>query len=193
MNLPTITMDREKAQEAFDQYRGSLLRRHNEEDAAIARGYKALARGTPLLKLSEALKRGGLDQDSLPRLAICRADAKWCWLRLDADGEAWFSMDPRFNDYATRRYVHVPEGTFENVRTATSRWNPVRALVPIVPPPLRPRAALSNYHVLWEAEWQRTAPRDPALLRKLGGDLWAVVAVWDLTELERAVLSGREG
>ncbi|MGH3300400.1 MAG: hypothetical protein ACRDOK_01755 [Streptosporangiaceae bacterium] len=34
-------------------------------------------------------------------------------------------------------------------------------------------------------------PRDPALLRWIRGDLWAVVAQWDLTELERAVLSSR--
>jgi hypothetical protein len=192
MNLPTITMDREKALEAFDQYRGSVIARHNAEDEAIMRGYPAHSRGTPLLQLSEALKRGGLDQDSRPRLAICRADAKWCYLQIDTDGEAWFAMDRWRHDQATRRYVHVPVGTFENVRTATNRYNPVRAMVPIVPPPLRPRAKLSNYHILWEADWRQEAPRDPALLRKLGGDLWAVVAVWDLTELERAVLSGRE-
>lgn len=45
--------------------------------------------------------------------------------------------------------------------------------------------------ILWEAEWQAVPPKDPALLRHLGGDLYAVVAVWDLTELERAVLGGR--
>jgi hypothetical protein len=34
-------------------------------------------------------------------------------------------------------------------------------------------------------------PEDPALLKHIGGDLYAVLAVWNLTELERAVLSGR--
>jgi len=34
-----------------------------------------------------------------------------------------------------------------------------------------------------------TPPRDPALIRHIRGDLWAVLAVWDLTELERAVLA----
>ena len=35
------------------------------------------------------------------------------------------------------------------------------------------------------------APRDPALLRHVRGDLWAVLSVWDLTDLERMVLSQR--
>jgi hypothetical protein len=34
-------------------------------------------------------------------------------------------------------------------------------------------------------------PGDPALLRKLGGDLYIVLGTWDLTPLEQAVLSGR--
>lgn len=32
---------------------------------------------------------------------------------------------------------------------------------------------------------------DPALLKHIGGDLYAVLATWDLTELERSVLGGR--
>ena len=44
--------------------------------------------------------------------------------------------------------------------------------------------------ILWEAEWE-TVPRDPLLLRHLAGGLYAVMASWDLTPLERAVLKGR--
>lgn len=36
----------------------------------------------------------------------------------------------------------------------------------------------------------KEAPVDPALLKHIGGDLYAVVATWDLTDLERAVLDG---
>lgn len=34
-------------------------------------------------------------------------------------------------------------------------------------------------------------PGDPALLKHVGGDIYAVVATWDLSPLERLVLSGR--
>ena len=43
---------------------------------------------------------------------------------------------------------------------------------------------MRGFHVLWEVEsWTPEPPRDPALLRHLRGDLWSVLAVWDLTEL----------
>jgi len=67
-------------------------------------------------------------------------------------------------------------------------------IVPSIPAPLRPTSSLEGYHVLFESEgWHEEAPpapRDPALLKHIGGDLYAVLAVWDLTELERAVIAG---
>jgi hypothetical protein len=64
-------------------------------------------------------------------------------------------------------------------------------MVPPVPPGLQPKFGLGNYHILWEAEWEMVAPKDPALLKHIGGDLYAVLATWDLTEIERTVLAGR--
>ena len=78
--------------------------------------------------------------------------------------------------------------------TRQERWSrrPLRALVPTVPPRLRPAGNLDSYHVLFEPEWQGDPePADPALLKHIGGDLWAVVATWDLTPLEAAVLGQR--
>ena len=52
------------------------------------------------------------------------------------------------------------------------------------------------WHILWEVtEWSSTpqsgpAPYDPLLLKHLGGQLYAVLAEWDLTPLERAVMQG---
>jgi hypothetical protein len=62
--------------------------------------------------------------------------------------------------------------------------------VPPIPPRFRPGQP-DRYHILWEAEWAKVPPRDPALLRALGDGLYVVLAVWDLTELERAVLGIR--
>jgi hypothetical protein len=64
-------------------------------------------------------------------------------------------------------------------------------VVPLVPIHLRPRRALGAYHILWEAEWKRVPPVDPMLLRRIGGDIWLVVAAWDLTEVERAAMQTR--
>jgi hypothetical protein len=41
-------------------------------------------------------------------------------------------------------------------------------------------------------EWRKVVPKDPYLLRRIGdGDMWVVVAHWDLTEVERAALAHR--
>jgi hypothetical protein len=63
--------------------------------------------------------------------------------------------------------------------------------VPLVPPNLRPARGLNRYCILFEAEWEPVPPTDPMLLRHLHGSLYAVLAVWDLTPLERAVIAGR--
>jgi hypothetical protein len=75
------------------------------------------------------------------------------------------------------------------------------ALVPMIPAAVRltlPTGTTDrDSFILWEVEeWAdrrigSRADRDPYLLRHLGGDLWAVLAEWDLTELERAVMAGR--
>jgi hypothetical protein len=49
------------------------------------------------------------------------------------------------------------------------------------------------YHVLWDAVWTPEPPIDPLLLKHCGGSLYAIVAAWDLTPLEQAVMRGRIG
>jgi hypothetical protein len=71
-------------------------------------------------------------------------------------------------------------------------WRNAEAIVPIVPLGERPKRALANYHILWEAEWTKAVPIDPFLLRRIGkSDMWLVLAMWDLTEVERAALTAR--
>jgi hypothetical protein len=74
------------------------------------------------------------------------------------------------------------------------------ALVPMIPADVRPAEGREkDWFVLWEVErWSNepllAAPdRDPFLLRHVGGDLYAVLAEWNLTDLERAVMAGRVG
>lgn len=42
-------------------------------------------------------------------------------------------------------------------------------------------------------EWRRVAPADPLLLKHITGRLFAVVAQWDLTEIERAIMNAAMG
>ncbi|MGQ0668070.1 MAG: hypothetical protein ACT4PO_00080 [Actinomycetota bacterium] len=208
MDVATITMDQEKAAEAFESYREAVKLRHSDEDEAIMRGYRELVHGRAVLKLSESMRLAGVTAvehalwvkggqrwftAQMPRLAIARADAPWVYCDgILRDGSAQFRMDKWVSRHTTRRYIDLPAGTFPAPHTVNDR-RIMSAMVPIVPPALRPRGSLVNYHLLFEAEWKAQPPRDPLLLRRLGGDLWAVVATWNLTEIERAVLAGRTG
>lgn len=187
MNITTIAMAKVDALELYREYRRAVLAQPNPTDAALMRGYKALAKGRTVLDLADVMRTAGVDEKGRPKLAIVRADATEVYCRTWSEGSAQFTMEqwPRYR--ASRRMVSIPRGTFT---IPPGSGASCRAVVPLIPPRHRPRFAPSNYHILWEAEWQ-DVPRDPLLLRRLGGMLFAVLAQWDLTELERSVLRGR--
>lgn len=190
MEFHTIDMDRTQARKAYLQYRLSVRQGRTREDREIMRGYRALARGQQVISLQAAIRAGGLDDQGLPRLAVCRADASWCYTEgIAHDGAVTFRMDRVSLTRDDRRRIRLPARTFPRPRRV--RWRTYAAMVPIVPPALRPAVSLAGYSVLWDVTWHQLPPEDPALLKPVGGDLYAVVAVWNLTELERAVLSGR--
>ena len=190
MDLHRITMDQEAARKAFRAQRRVFRPGPNGEEAQLRDGYKAMARGQQLISLSAAMRSAGIDEQGLPRLAICRSDAKWVYSHGVAhDGGAVFRMDKVAADRDPGRRVKVAPGTFPTPRRVN--WQSWAAMVPSIPAPLRPKGRLQDYYTLWDVDWHLVPPEDPALLRHIGGDLYAVVAVWDLTPLERAVLSNR--
>jgi hypothetical protein len=208
-------ISRQDARKAYLDYKRAVLSAaspHERKDyEGLWRGYKAIAAGQSVIDLGQTLHAAGVQEDTLyPRLAICRADARICRVSLDGDGSASFIDEAvRWRARANSpRRVALPAGTFPSYtmtwRNAERlRYRPggileregwsvsATALVPIVPPRLHPRGALDRYHVLWDAVWTPAPPKDPLLLRHLAGQLYAVVAQWDLTPLEQAVLRGR--
>lgn len=193
--------------------------REREEFEQIARAYRAAAQdNVALISLSATIKAGGTvvrtltrgragderrEQYAVPRLAVSRWQAAFCYtLGVQANGSVEFS------DSLRRRYdyrsgvieiaagLDLPEGFEPGRRGVAHGFWAWTSMVPIVPPRHRPPRGLGDRLVLWEAtDWTWTQvprpPGDPALLRRIGGDLYAVEAVWDLTEIEQLVLGGR--
>lgn len=197
MNLAPLQLTRDEARERLRHYQDLVAEERTTEDEAIAAGYRAAARGLPVIVLPDVVARGGWFPNGLPRLAVIRADATQCFLTSSDDGgmrtltyadTAWDRGRARVGRH--RVQIRVPRPSAETNRP----WR-ASTIVPLIPPEFRPKASrLWRFHVLWEVEsWTLEPPRDPALLRHVRGDLWAVVAVWDLTDLERAVLSARGG
>lgn len=214
MDLQPMTMDRAEARRAFLEYRNAVhtaldrevetyderkraaIANQREADEALMRGYRQLSLGRQIINLRDTIRAGGEDEQHRPKLAIARADERTIDLQRAPDGQVRFNAGWQRSDHRddrTARNISLPAGTLSRIPadlTGRVSWVYASAIVPSIPPRLRPTDP-TRYHVLWEAEWRRSAPRDPALLRALGDGLYAVLAVWDLTDLERAVLQMR--
>jgi hypothetical protein len=196
MQLDTLVTP-EEATERLAAYEAQLAEERTVEDDSIRAGYRAAARGLPVISLSAAMAAGGWFPNGLPRLAVVRADATRCWVHTNS----WRrqpEMSVVYCDQARDRGRagvgrHRVEVAIPAPDVMVNRRWEAATTVPVIPPEVRPtRRRLRGFHVLWEVEaWDPTPPRDPALLRHIRGDLWTVVATWDLTELERAVLAQR--
>lgn len=204
MHTEKIEVSRREAERLYREY--SKHRAYGGPmDEEITRTYYHLAKGRTIIRALESIKAAGLDRDFLPKLAIVSATAKECHLRRERSGAIVMSSGFRGVRVAPKRNTfrlgadsfNFPAESFPIAPWATTpgtRQNSSEhvATSPIVPLHLRPQRGLENYHILFEAEWKRIPPRDPYLLRRIGqADLWLVVAAWDLTEVERAVLATR--
>lgn len=224
MNIQPIEMDprvarvhyrqyRKKVREALDARKREIYERNavaggenvrrarveisrmEKEDQELAKAYRAMSLGARIINLPSVLKSAGLNEQKLPKLAVCPANAEWCWLKQDGSDWMFSRTDhwkPKLDDQ-----VRVPRSTFgEELSDIVWRMRnklpvlPVRAMVPSIPVRLRP-SSLENYFILWDAVWEKAPPVDPLLLRRVTDSLYSIVAHWDLTPIERSVLEGR--
>jgi len=186
MNVETIVFDRKKA---LDLYRKYKTHQHYAQpiDHAIQRAYQLIAQGRVVIKALESIQLAGLNEKGYPKLAIANATHERCIVEMSNDGSARMARQRWPNRLDRTNVFTFPADTFPR----QNKFATAEAQVPLVPIHLRPKRALGNYHVLWEAEWTRMVPHDPMLLRRIKGDMWLVVAAWDLTEVERAALATR--
>ena len=194
-NVETIQSTREEAAEALAKYRAAMRtcgeHPFGAEDEVIIKAYRALARGRPVIDLRDAIRAGGVHEDGLPKFAVCRADARECHVRVENDGSVCFASTlAHATPYVRATFLNRPLFPTDTLPRPTKTWPRGHTLVPLVPAPLRPPNALRGYLTLWEVErWLPMPPGDPFLLKWLGsGFLCAIVAVWNLTPLERAVM-----
>jgi len=211
MNCDTLTISRDDATRQLAQYERAALDRPQQVtslDEQIMRALKVGASGGRLLDLNAAIASGGANRAGLPKLAFARADAKHTnWLpnrewNVGADGRHTSNGGGAFY-FGAQRNVSSPhqcQGLTWNVswtvppdtlpHTSFSQWRPrYKALAPLIPLPVRPKAHLKNFALLWEANWHPDQPPvDPFLLRPLTGSLFEIVAEWDVTPLELAAV-----
>ncbi len=200
MNVQTIQMDPKVAAGKLSALARMLKRQPgNDEWRAAQTGYRILAKGTPLIDPFKAIRESGWDTGGLPKIAMARADRKrvTCFTRWDGvrfDASNW----PKEGDYRgwgasfhKRADLHLCIDV-RDMRRPDGGARSGHAIVPNIPAdvyPERGHGTPKDWFILWEADWT-AAPADPMLLKPIGGNLYAVLAQWDLTELERAILGG---
>lgn len=206
MELPLISMDRNEARKAFLEYRNSVRAAANrdvseyetrlerrkremaEQDASLMKGYRLLSLGRQIISLADAVIGGGFDDQNRPKLAVGNASDRSVRLDRHANGRMTFRGIEDWHKHETPPRGSLRVFEFDVPPIPGMSWVQAEAMVPSIPPHLRPET-IDRYVILWEAEWRaRRAPVDPALLRPLGNGLYAVVATWDLTPLEQMVL-----
>lgn len=200
MNVSTIVVEPDFALAKLEEYR-QLQGRQTSEDRRLIRLYRAIKKGARVLNVAQAFKETGLNDLGQPKLAIARADWKtvWCYPRrgmLDnwwPHGAVGFTDDAHsFNGNATARNYCTPDNTFDDGLLV--KQTKLSSPVPHMPPSIRPHNHFDKFHILFEVEEWTTYPVDPYLLKRIHGDLFVVIAEWELTELEASLLgSMRQG
>ena len=194
MNVDTISVPPKKAMQAYREYRREVTLYRRAEDIALMKAYRALGRGVKVIDLVQVMQAANVDDRGRPRLAIARADQTVVRFWHGWSGAARFDKPTAGHRGRSATRVKLPERTFmtpaDKPALVLSQVSAANAMVPTIPPLHRPKDSLENYWLLWEAEWTQP-PVDPALLKHLGLNLYAVLAVWNLTALEQAILRGR--
>ena len=202
MNVTLIEPTPIEASQKAEEYERAVEAGHDlPGDAELAAAYRAAASGKPLIDLWEALANAGVDDLGRPRLAITRAHCSFCWCGHGSNGlrsRLFAGGETRQEASRYKRSKHAILCT--PALFACPQERDCIAAVPSIPPQYRPLVPRGKYagqpldlrhlHILWEAEWQ-AMPVDPMLLRHVAGSLYAVLAQWDLTPLEQAVLKNQ--
>jgi hypothetical protein len=180
MDVQKLQMEQSQARELYQAYQENRGHMTND-DRAIAAIYKRIAAGKLVIRALSSITAAGVGTDLLPKLAIMRADEHKVQC-VSMNNEVRMQTLGRSHAVDRNFRLNMPGAKYET-RTRI-------ADVPLIPVHLRPRKAIEKYHVLWEADWNQY-PVDPYLLRRFGEDAWLVVASWDLTPVERAVMSSK--
>jgi len=211
MQVEQLTVPLDKVKEEYRAFKELVQSRKNDYLKELHKIYGHMRHGKKVIDIVSAIKKGSVNEHGEPRLAICKAHSSQVVFEKDTKGAGAFFHTFKQNPFgygeeivtAQNPIVKLPEATFPfwvdhegKVATYSGAIKDRRlcAPVPIIPASiLAPlKGKLSSFCILWEVErWKPMPPRDPILLKKITNQFYVVLATWDLTELERAVIRGR--
>jgi hypothetical protein len=192
MQIETISSIKDNAHAKWKEYLRAEKETKDPIYSDLKRMYWQIKKGKVLIDISKIIKAGGCIKPGHPHLAICRAYGKKVRCTYWSDGTVNYKDDQsgwRDQDAVVRIVNAFPKVTF-GVRFQNS--HDLEAPVPLIPPKYRPKTLSLEHFILWEVDaWEMVPPTDPYLLRRITRNIFAVVAQWDLTPLEKAAMEGR--
>lgn len=196
MNIYPYTEEREAAKAKWREYSKAARESNDKVYSDLAKTYNQLKCGRKVIDIQKVISAGGIHENFHPKLAICKVTTKDVFCFYNDSGRVRFVNRP--NSYALTKKedieIHnclpaIPRTLFKET------WQhdiSLKAPRPLIPPSLLPKKLTDDYYVLWEVDkWENIPPVDPYLLRRITPNMFVVVAGWDLTPLERAVMKGR--
>lgn len=199
MEVETLEVPKEKAVELYDDYKEAIQTHKDQYLKDLKAIYGHMKLGRSVIDIYQAFNKVGLNEEGDPKLAIVRADLKEVFFKRLPEGAGIFKKDTNRWKNA-KDDVQLPKETWtdwprvSDARFADIKKEFVTTITPIIPAKFldRLRGALHNYYILWEVEkWKPIPPKDPILLKRVTPNMFVVLATWDLTDLERAVIKGR--
>lgn len=198
MDIETFGASKEEAKKLWKDYVEACKKNPKDKFLQDMKNvYNQLRQGRKVVDMNTVFQRSGLTFNSEPRLAIALASEKKVTCIYQKDGTVKFlNTHAQSWDTSAHKQDVVIKGIFpeipkDKLRQFQSELT-LETIVPKIPASIRPEGNLENYYVLWEVdEWKLAPPKDPYLLRRINNNIFVVVAGWDLSELERAVMRGR--
>ena len=208
-NAPTIDIPVEEAEKFYKEYAEEIKERGDKAEKYLKElksTYYHLSQGRKVIDIYEVFKKSSLKENGDPELAIARADLKKIFFHRESMGAGCFAEKERWYDSSDN--VRLPSNTFKDwdtvIEDSSNEWNEwsvrhpkivratVETKVPLVPAHIMPNGKLDNYYILFEvSEWNEVpVAADPYLLKRINSNAFVVLAEWDITPIEQAILRG---
>lgn len=209
LEVELLAIPKKRAEEEFEAIKQALRTNKKLQEQQIYREFQKvyghLQYGKKIIDVYEAFKKVGLNEDGDPKLAIVRADSKVVLCEERNDGSVTFWHDrglpslprnPLWRWSGDHDDIKLPANTFKwKIVDGRQQYGLKQTITPIIPAKIlvnEIKVLLRNFHIIWEVEkWKPIPPRDPILVKRLTPNLFGVLATWNLTELERAIIRGR--
>lgn len=192
MNIETFSETKKVATEKWREYNQAVKKTSDPLYKELKSVYNQMKAGKKVIDIFKVIQKGGVHENFHPKLAIAKATSKKVICRYFQNGTVYFLNKDEWSSK-----VYAADVDLKNCLPVISHFKSfeshrLTAPVPIIPAKHLPDKLTDDYYILWEVdEWKMVPPTDPWLLRRITRTLFVVLAGWDLTPLEKAVMAGR--